>query len=85
MARPAKGVTALTVTAGDGDGATTPQAFAVTVRDDRDVLEALYRARDGTNWRHHCNWLSDASLNEWYGVNVDWSRRAMALTLDSNA
>ena len=44
--------------------------------DDRAVLVALYEATDGDNWVNNTNWLSNKSLNEWFGVE------AIALMLD---
>ena len=38
---------------------------------DRDVLVKLYQATGGTQWTNNHNWLSDASLNTWYGVATD--------------
>ena len=35
---------------------------------DREDLAALYNATDGDNWTNNDNWLSDAPLDEWYGV-----------------
>ena len=37
---------------------------------ERDILEALYNATDGPNWNNNENWLTDAPLNDWYGVRV---------------
>ena len=60
-----------------GDGAATISATAgsatgnseITVdQPDRAALVALYEATDGPNWIDATNWLSDAPLNEWYGV-----------------
>ena len=38
---------------------------------DREVLEALYAATRGTEWSHSENWLTDAPLGEWHGVDTD--------------
>ena len=38
---------------------------------DREVLEAFYDATGGLDWTHNENWLTDAPLGEWYGVEVD--------------
>ena len=45
---------------------------AATVRaddSDRAVLVALYTATDGPRWANSDNWLSDAPIGEWFGVN----------------
>ena len=48
---------------------------------DRAALEALYRATDGANWVDNTNWLSDAPLGDWYGVNTNDSGRVTGLQL----
>ncbi|MYE42379.1 MAG: hypothetical protein F4X27_19455, partial [Chloroflexi bacterium] len=52
-----------------------PAATAPTPASDRDVLVALYNATDGANWENNDNWLSNAPLGEWYGVDADGSGR----------
>ena len=37
---------------------------------DREILEILYEATGGDDWTDNTNWLSDADLDEWYGVNA---------------
>ena len=51
---------------------------------DRIVLEALYNATDGPNWSLNTNWLSDAPLDDWYGVETDNSGRVVRLYLRGN-
>ena len=51
---------------------------------DRDVLVALYNATDGPNWTDNTNWLSDAPLNSWYGVNAKSNGRVTYLGLREN-
>ena len=48
---------------------------------DRDALVALYNATDGDNWRNNDNWLSDAPIGEWHGVETDADGRVVALDL----
>ena len=48
---------------------------------DRDVLETFYRATNGQDWIDSENWLTDAPLNEWYGVETDASGRVTGLQL----
>ena len=43
---------------------------------DRTALEAVYRAAGGDNWTDNTNWLSAASLGDWYGVEVSDGRVA---------
>ena len=48
---------------------------------DRAALEAVYRATGGDNWADNTNWLSDAPLEDWYGVEVDAQGRVSGLGL----
>lgn len=48
---------------------------------DRDILIALYEATDGANWINSDNWLTDAPLGEWYGVETDASGRVVQIDL----
>ena len=50
----------------------------------RDILEAFYEATGGPNWHNSENWLTDAPLSEWYGVNADGSGNVTGLYLSSN-
>ena len=60
-------------TATDAPGtaaATAPPAVSGSAETDREALVALYNATNGENWFRSDNWLSDAPLGEWYGVNT---------------
>ena len=48
---------------------------------DRDILIALYETTDGPNWLNSDNWLTDAPLGDWYGVDTDASGRVVRLDL----
>ena len=68
-----------TITAEAGSARGTAQ---ITVENpDRAVLVALYEATDGPNWVNSNNWLTDAPLGEWYGVDTDVSGRVVGLDL----
>ena len=47
-------------------------------------MVAFYNATDGENWRNNDNWLSDAPLGEWEGVNTDDDGRVTILVLEGN-
>ena len=51
---------------------------------DREILEILYDATDGTNWTEGDNWLTDAPLREWRGVETDGEGRVNLLDLTFN-
>ena len=73
----AEGTARIRATAGDASG-----VAEVTVENpDRAALVALYEATDGPNWIDNTNWLTDAALGEWYGVETDGSGRVVALEL----
>ncbi len=50
-----------------------------SVSGDRAALVALYNATDGPNWIDNTNWLTDAPLGEWYGVETDASGRVVGV------
>ena len=51
---------------------------------DRDVLVTLYDATGGPDWADNENWLTEAPLGEWYGVDTDEDGRVTALWLQNN-
>ena len=51
---------------------------------DRAALIELYHATNGDNWRDNTNWLSDAPLDQWTGVEVNDTGRVSALWLSEN-
>ncbi len=64
--------------------ATAPSVLGPTSAEtDREVLFALYNATDGENWRKSENWLSDAPLGEWEGVETGVDGRVTTLDLSS--
>ena len=71
------GVATVTASAGSGQG-----TAEITVMDvDRAALIALYEATDGPNWVNSENWLTDAPLGDWYGVDTDAGGRVVRLDL----
>ena len=72
-----EGTATITATAGSAQGT----AEITVANPDRGALEALYNATDGPNWLNNDNWLSDAPLGEWYGVDTDASGRVTGLVL----
>ena len=51
---------------------------------DRDILIALYNATDGPNWADNTNWLTDAPLDDWYGVTTDAAGAVTQLDLSGS-
>ena len=74
----AEGTTTITATAGDASGTSE-----ITVTNpDQATLVALYGATDGPNWVDNENWLTDAPLGEWYGVDTGVFGRVSRLDLN---
>ena len=59
-------------------------AETITERD-RDVLVLLYRSTNGKDWENSDNWLSEAPLDQWYGVATDGEGSVTALELIDNS
>ena len=57
------------------------EAQSSDVQTDRDALVALYDATNGDDWTFNTNWLSDAPLGDWYGVNTNVSGRVVSVYL----
>ena len=51
------------------------------VASDRAALVALYHATDGDGWTDNTNWLSDAPLGDWFGVEAGEDGRVIGLRL----
>ena len=66
------------------DGRLTAMPDPVDSATDRAVLEALYDATGGANWRRNTNWKTDAPLSEWEGVQANEDNRVWALRLVDN-
>ena len=50
----------------------------------RAALVALYQVTDGSNWKDNASGLSDAPLDDWYGVTTDTDNRVSILYLADN-
>ncbi|MDE2982592.1 MAG: hypothetical protein OXU74_15490 [Gemmatimonadota bacterium] len=76
----------LSFTAHDPSGSSVTQETAVKVSDnlDRDALVALYEQTGGPNWANSDNWLTDAPLGDWHGVEANDSGRVVELDLIRN-
>ena len=48
----------------------TPFPSGGSVESDRAALVAFYHATDGDNWANNEGWLTDAPLDDWYGVSA---------------
>ncbi len=52
--------------------------------EDRRALVTLYNATGGPNWENSVNWLTNAPLNEWYGVTTSPGGLVVGLNLEGN-
>lgn len=52
---------------------------------ERDILWTLHEATDGPNWNNSEGWLTDAPLEDWYGLSVDADGAVTELRLAANA
>ncbi len=48
---------------------------------DREILVTFYNALDGPNWEDSGNWLTEAPLGEWSGVQTDDNGRVIYLQM----
>ncbi len=71
------GTATITAAAGGAEGS----AEIRVENPDRAALVALYNATDGPNWVDNTNWLTDAPLGQWYGVQTDAAGRVVGLAL----
>lgn len=50
----------------------------------REILETLYLATDGPNWKRNDNWLTNEPLGRWHGVVADTTGVVLRLDLPEN-
>ena len=70
----------ITVMGADGQTATASVTVTVAVSE-RAALTVLFEALSGSDWTHSENWLTEAPLGEWYGVEVDSQGRVIGLRM----
>ena len=75
------GSATITAASGSASGSAT---VTVVANPDRVPLAAFYNATAGPNWVNSENWLTDAPLEEWFGVTVDSTGRVTSLRLVDN-
>ena len=62
----------------------TPAPKLAPAPEIRDALVALYNATNGPGWNNNENWLSEAPLDQWYGVFTDCDGTLTHLVLRIN-
>ena len=79
------GTATITATAGSASGtATVTVTVDQSTNPDRAALVALYNATEGPNWVNNDNWLSDAPMEDWYGVVTGSDGHVTRLSLWEN-
>ena len=58
--------------------------FALFRSDQRCSLEALFRSAGGECWRHRSGWMTDAPVEEWYGVGLSDEGHVERILLNNN-
>lgn len=56
----------------------------IALHTDRDVLEHLFRTTGGDSWHDNTNWMTDAPLSNWYGIDTDSQGRVTGMDLRNN-
>ncbi len=74
------GIATITATSGGGSGTVRLSVADPTYA----ALAALYKKTNGDTWTNNDNWLSDANLDSWYGVDADNAGRVVGLDLEDN-
>ena len=75
------GTVTITATAADVSGSAV---ITVVPNPDRVALVALFESMSGSRWVRSDNWLTDAPLENWYGVEVGGNGRVTSLDLHEN-
>ena len=65
-------------------GAATGDFTLTFRRPELEALQALYNATNGDSWDDSANWLTDAPLAEWYGIQTDDEGRVIGMYLSDN-
>ncbi len=65
-------------------GSATGDFTLTIVRPELAALQALYNSTDGANWTNNDNWLSDAPLSDWHGIDTDDEGRIIEIYLIGN-
>ena len=81
-----EGNATITVTATDPSGLSATQDFSVEIIPDRqrEILKTIYDEMNGPNWRVSTNWLTDAPLDEWYGIRTNDQGQVIRIDLRRN-
>ncbi|MDE2876040.1 MAG: Ig-like domain-containing protein [Gemmatimonadota bacterium] len=80
-----EGNAVVTATSGEASGSAAVRVTVLTgPARDRAILETFYEATGGPSWTNDDGWLTDARLDNWYGVRTDREGRVVELELIAN-
>ena len=80
----AEGTATITASSGSAQGTAAITVANAVASSDRGILEAFYHATGGPNWGNSYNWLTDAPISEWHGVDTDAQGRVTEIYLTFN-
>ncbi len=72
------------ITGRSGEVSSGSSVSAKDVVPDREVLAALYHGTNGDGWTKNENWLSDGTLNTWYGIRANSDGMVVRMELERN-
>lgn len=72
------------ITARTGSVSASIEVTVMAPSPDRPILARIYEATDGPEWTDNTNWLTDAPVDEWYGVTANSKGRVVILNLYGN-
>ena len=78
------GSTGITASSGDVSETITVTVEIDYVGIERSILLEFYNATDGPNWANSTNWLSDAPVGEWFGIETDGEGRVQTINIINN-
>ena len=61
-----------------------PPPLPLPPASDREALIRLFHATGGPNWTNTTNWLSEAPLSDWHGVEADTYEQVLGLHLSDS-
>ena len=73
-----------TITARSGSASASLIITVMDMSHDREALIALYHSTDGPNWKVSTNWLTNAPLDSWHGVETNANGQVTSLILRQN-
>ena len=80
----AEGTATITANTGDVQGRAHIAVANPVASPDREILEIFYHATGGPSWVNSNDWLTDAPVSDWHGVDTDAQGRVTEIYLAFN-